>query len=347
MTDSSNKNIQINEIESQQISREFFDCDLFGILPYWKDDMASMEHPVFSLSTQVDKRVLRYEHNGNTITIKPSYDGLPTIHDKDILIYCASHLRAAMNQGEVPSRTIRFVTLDFLTLTQRGSGGCSYERFRDALRRLSGTRIETNIKTGRIRIEEGFGLIDVWRAVKEDSTGRVIAAEIKLSEWLYNAILSNELLSINPQYFDLRKPIERRLYEIAKKHCGSQQSWKIRLNKLQLKAGSGSILREFRRIIREIISDNHLLDYEVSLSDDDVVTFTNRTNKHIATIRQTEVIFLKPETYEKAKIAAPGWDIQALEQQWRDWMAKKKEPPKRPDSAFMAFCRKKAASESP
>ena len=90
MTDSSNKNIQINEIESQQSTREFFNCDLFDSLPYFKDDMASMEHPVFSLTTQVDKRVLRYEHNGNSITIKPGYDGLPTIHDKDILIYAAS-----------------------------------------------------------------------------------------------------------------------------------------------------------------------------------------------------------------------------------------------------------------
>ena len=309
--------------------------------------MASMEHPVFSLSTQVDRRVLRYEHNGNTITIKPGYDGLPTIYDKDVLIFCASYLRAAINQGEVPSRTVRFVTLDFLTLTQRGSGGSSYERFREALRRLSGTRIETNIKTGRIRIEEGFGLIDVWRAVKEDSTGRVIAAEIKLSEWLYNAILSNELLTINPQYFDLRKPMERRLYEIARKHCGSQQSWKIRLDKLQLKAGSSSILREFRRIIREIIADNHLLDYEVSLSDDDMVTFTNRAKKLHASLRQTGFILLKPDTYEKAKAAAPELDINNLEIQWREWIAKKKEPPKRPDAAFIAFCRKKAAHKSP
>jgi len=79
MTDSTDKNIQINEIESQS-TREFFDCDLFNTLPYFKDDMASMEHPVFSLTTQVDKRILRYEHNGNTLTIKTGYDGLPTIH---------------------------------------------------------------------------------------------------------------------------------------------------------------------------------------------------------------------------------------------------------------------------
>jgi plasmid replication initiation protein len=347
MTDSSDKNIQINEIESQQISREFFDCDLFDSLPYFKDDMASMEHPVFSLTTHADKRILHYEHNGNSIRIIPSILGLPTVHDKDVLIYCASHLRVAIAKCEVPSRTVRFAVHDFFTSIGRDTGGCSYERFKESLRRLSGTRIETNIKTGKVRIEENFGLIDVWRAVKEDTTGRVIAIEIKLSEWLYNAILNNELLTISPDYFQLRKPIERRIYEIARKHCGDQDLFKIGLENLHIKMGTKAPLRKLRAQVREIVTDNHLPDYEIALSDDDNVIFTNRDQKHLATVRQMGFILLKPETYEKAKRAAPGWDIHALEQQWRDWIAKKKELPKRPDSAFMAFCRKKAASESP
>ena len=331
MTDSTNKNIQINDIDSQQTSTEFFNCDLFDSLPYFKDDMASMEHPVFSLTTHTDKRILHYEHNGNSIRIIPSILGLPTIHDKDILIYAASHLRAAMNEGGAPSRTVRFTTYDFFTSIGRDTGGCSYERFRESLRRLSGTRIETNIKTGKVRIEKGFGLIDSWEAVKEDTNGRVIAVEIELSKWLYNAILSNELLTISPDYFNLRKPIERRIYEIARKHCGDQELFKIGLEKLQLKVGSSSALWEFRRSIREIVADNHLPDYEITLSDDDHVAFTNRAKKHLATVQQTGFILLKPETYEKARAAAPGWDIHVLEQQWREWISKKKELPRRPN----------------
>ena len=188
-------------------------------------------------------------------------------------------------------------------------------------------------------------MIDSWEAVKEDISGWVIAVEIKLSEWLYNAILANELLTINPDYFELRKPMERRLYEIGRKHCGSQDAFKIGLEKLQLKVGSSSAIREFRRAIKEIVADNHLPDYELALSDDNV-TFTNRMKKRQAIVRQTGLIQLKPETYAKAQAAAPGWDIYAFEQQWRAWIAKKKEPPKRPDAAFIAFCRKKGLNPS-
>lgn len=46
-------------------------------------------------------------------------------------------------------------------------------------------------------------------------------------------------------------------------------------------------------------------------------------------------------TYERAKQAAPGWDVYELERQWREWISKK-ELPQKPDSAFIAFCRKKA-----
>ena len=131
-------------------NRDFFACDIVDTLPYFKDDMASMEHPIFSLSTKPDIRVLHYEHNGNTITIIPSGNGLATIHDKDILLYCASYLRVAIANGLTPSRIVRFAAYDLLVLTNRLTNGRSYERFKDALNRLRGTTINTNIKNNGV-----------------------------------------------------------------------------------------------------------------------------------------------------------------------------------------------------
>lgn len=327
----------------RQTTRDFFACDIFESLACFKDDMASMEHPVFSLATKPDTRTLRYEHNGNTITIIPSTLGLATIFDKDILLYCASQLRAAINRGEMPSRTVRFAAYDFFVSTNRLVDGRHYQLFKIALNRLRGTTINTNIKTGGLTIEEGFGIIDAWRAVKEDKSGRVIAAEIRVSDWFYNSILANELLTINRDYFRIRKPIERRIYEIARKHCGDAPSFKIGLDKLHKKMGSTSPLRKLRFQLQETIKTNHLPDYEIALSDD-MVTFTNRNWKDPTPPPPLPPLsrgpLLRPDTYERAKTFAPGWDVYALAEQWREWV-EKKGMPKNPDGAFIGFCKKK------
>ena len=53
-----------------------------------------------------------------------------------------------------------------------------------------------------------------------------------------------------------------------------------------------------------------------------------------------EVIRLSGDDYERAREAAPGWDIYELERQWREWIIDK-ESPQRPGPAFVAFCRQK------
>ena len=76
---------------------DFFVCDIFDAAP--KGDMASMAHPIFSLSTKPDHRIRRYESGANYVEVKPSADGLATIHDRDVLIYCISQIMAGLNQG--------------------------------------------------------------------------------------------------------------------------------------------------------------------------------------------------------------------------------------------------------
>lgn len=83
-----------------------------------------------------------------------------------------------------------------------------------------------------------FGLVDAAEVVRDESTGRVTKLYIKLSDFLFRAIQSQEVLSLAPDYFRLRKAIERRVYEIARKHCGAQAEWAIGLQLLQAKVGS-------------------------------------------------------------------------------------------------------------
>jgi plasmid replication initiation protein len=319
---------------------DFFVCDLFDAAP--KGDMASMEHPVFSLSTRPDHRVRRYEHKGAYIEIKPSADGLATIHDRDILIYCTSQLMAALNDGKSVSQYVRFRAFDLLSATNRGHDGRGYEQLKAAFERLAGTRITTNITTGNVEILDGFGLIDSFRIIRATRDGRMQEVEIRLSDWVFNAIRHREVLTIHRDYFRLRKPLERRMYELARKHCGRKDEWRISLATLQKKCGSASTAKEFKRLVQNIAGEdqthNHMPDYAVRLEGEDMLVFRSRKSipGPLAAPSPT-VPPLDPETYHDARTMAPGWDVHFLEQQWREWIT---EPPRDVDAAFLGFCRK-------
>jgi plasmid replication initiation protein len=169
----------------------------------------------------------------------------------------------------------------------------------------------------------------------------MVAIEIKLSDWFYKAILTNQLLTISRDYFHLRKPLERRIYELARKHCGDSHQFRIGLSKLHKKIGTPAPLFKFRAAFREIAKTNHLPDYKISLLDD-VVTFTSR--RMSAREGNARLPLLMPETFEKAKRAAPGWDVYYLEREWREWIAGR-DKPNNPDAAFIAFCSKKYQRE--
>lgn len=254
-------------------NRDFFVADIFDNLPF-KDDMASMEHPLFSLSKKKDTRIIEYKHGNAGIKITPSVEGLPTIFDKDILLYCGSLLMAEVNAGRVPPRTLRISTHDLLIATNRIVNGDSYERLRKALERLKGASIQTNIKTNKREIASGFGLIDSWQIIESSRVkNRMLRLEITLSEWFYNSIVGKEVLTINRDYFRLGKPMERRLYEIARKHCGTQAQWTIGLIPLMDKVGSTGTLRLFRSRMKKIATDSHLPDYSMTIDNNDKVTF--------------------------------------------------------------------------
>ncbi|MBV8360238.1 MAG: replication initiator protein A [Deltaproteobacteria bacterium] len=258
-------------------NRDFFVADILD----WalKDDRASMEHPFFSLSKTPDRRVRYYERNGVQITVKPGADGMATIWDKDVLIFCVSQLIEAINQGRPVSRTVRLKAYDLLVTTNRHAGGKNYARLAGAFRRLAGTRIETNIATNGRRVREGFGLLDNWKIIERSpDNSQMVAVELTLNEWLYNATLGREILTLNRDYFRLDGGLERRLYELARKHCGQQAQWTISLSVLHTKSGSGAPLKKFRQHIKSIVSKNALPDYMLSYQmETDQITFASKT----------------------------------------------------------------------
>lgn len=320
---------------------DFFLCDIFDAAP--KSDTASMEHPLFSLATKPDMTPREYSNGKHWVKIAPSPLGLATVHDRDILIYCISQCMARLNQGEQVHPTLRFSAHDLLQTTNRPTNNLGYERFKAALKRLQGTQIETNVTTGGIEQCDVFSFIDSFRTVKETREGRMLAMEITLSKWVFNAIheKGGEILTISRDYFRLRRPLERRLYELARKHCGRNDYWTFKIKTLHERTGSTSSPKEFTRMLREIVEANaahrHIPDYDFKLENDRLIISSLGTlSEHEAHLNMR--ISLRSETYEKARQIAKGWDIYQLEMDWRSWI---KTPPKNPDQAFLGFCRKR------
>ena len=320
-----------------QGARDFFVCDFLSASP--KHDLASMEHPIFSLATRPDRRILSYRHNDTEITVTPSVKGRATIFDADILIFCISQLMAALNAGRPTSRQLTLTAHDLLLATGRETSGDSYRRLRQAFERLAGTRITTNIVTGDTEVTSGFGLIEAWEIVRKTRAGRMVSVSVTLSDWLYQAVLARSVLTLNRDYFSLRRPLERRLYELCRKHCGRQPSWRVSVEVLCKKSGSASPRRVFRAMVREIIREDRLPDYVLTEEPGDIIAVTRRGVVEEEGSAISRGPWLAPETLEEARRLAPGADIYALEAEWRAFAAKK--PPRNPDAAFLGWVGKR------
>lgn len=234
-----------------------------------KNDMASMEAPIYSLAKQKDIKTWLWTSVDGRKTVKviPSVEyGRATIFDKDILIYAISCLAELKNSGFKTTKSLRFSAYSYLKATNRDVSKGAYDRLEDALGRLHGTSIETNIKTGNKISVQRFHILEEAHFLKINN--RLQAVEIKLSDWLYNAVEGLDVLTLNRSYFELHRPLERRLYEIARKHCASKSGWIIGFDNLLKKAGSRASTKEFKRMLKEVIESDLLLDFRISLSVD-------------------------------------------------------------------------------
>lgn len=321
--------------------RDFFVLDISDVVP--KDDTASMEHPIFSLATKPDMRHLEYRAGDSVLKIRPSAKGLPTIFDKDILIFCISQLMHRKNQGKPIGNRVRFSARELLVATNRKTGGNSYQRLEDAFSRLQGAQFVTNVKTGGRGETRFFSLIESGSGFvyHDDERLRLDYCEVILSDWFLNAIEANEVVTISTDYFRLRRPLERRIYEIARKHCGKAPKWQIGLEKLQAKTGSNAPLKRFRFNLHEIIEENNTPFYSIELTDKDLVIF--RPRKPI--VENVRDFPLDEWSLEKGREYArnAGWDFFVVQANWQDMartMIASGNPPKDANKAFVGYCKK-------
>ena len=328
-----------------------------------KDERALMEFPFFALTKRPRMTPFVYDDGAVRLEVQPGHKGIATMWDKDVLIYCASLINDRLERGLPVEPKLRFPAYDFLKLTGRSTSARGYELFLDALDRLQSTAVKTTITSGHEDIQErrAFSWIDRYRVItrKTESGRRVmVAVELTVNEWLWRGLVENRrVLSINRSYFALSMGIERRLYELARKHCGRQRAWRVSLGRLAEKCGSERGLKQFRAELAKVIGRDSLPDYLMAMEQPAegrdglagmIVRFAPRDD------RQPEPdldlfdeppalpppsLALSPRTVDAARRGHPGYDVDALVRAWRDWTLGRRTVLKDPDQAFLAFCR--------
>jgi len=235
-----------------------------------RGDRTLMAFPFFALSKGKWTKPLAYENGSVSIEIVPTAKGAATIYDKEVVLYIASLMIARLEAGEEVGQEFHFTAHDLFCVTGNNPSARSYSRLSQALERLQGTQIKTNIEAGGEGEEGYFSWLSeaklFYTRNKEagGETRRLKAIRVRLCDWLYRAILHDrQILDYASAYFQLG-PVERRLYEIARSSC-ADGAYEMDLDELRRQLGYQNSLPHFRHALKAIVEADAIPDYRIVL----------------------------------------------------------------------------------
>jgi plasmid replication initiation protein len=246
---------------------DFLDSPLHGKV---RGEQSIMDFPLFSLAKRPQMEAMTYGLEGVQIEIKPSASGIATMWDKEILIYVLSLMVQHMHRTSEVQNVFTFNAHDFFRATgvARPSKR-DYDRFIEALGRLQGTQIRTNIKTGTIGTKGFFSwFAEAQATTRETSSGadQLMPVRVQICDWLVRAVSrDSRIYDYHNDYFRLGS-IERRLYELAHCYC-RDESYEMPLNVLGAKIGSASPLRTLKLQLKKIAAENKIPGYSIGLHE--------------------------------------------------------------------------------
>lgn len=200
-----------------------------------------------------DEKPRRFEYKGKFIEFTPGPNGLPTIRDFDVLIYCVTWIANAVLEGRDADvgATYEFEVEDFYKFSGRPQNGNRESTFIQGLERLAGGRILTN--TRPIGLEnQSFHFIEDYQQ-ERDKAGRLKAVRIKLPHTIY-CLAHNEFFdTIHADYFAL-SAVRRLIYLFVNQFCSAEEALPVSFAKLHAATGSATPLRKFLLVIDELVA---------------------------------------------------------------------------------------------
>lgn len=232
-----------------------------------RGERSLMAFPFFALAKTAWMKPLTYQTDTVTIEVRPSASGVATIYDKEIVLYIASLMAAKLEAGDQAGQDFVFTAHDLFQVTGANHSARSYGRLSEALERLQGTQIKTNIEAGGEGEEGFFSWLSEAKLHYTRAKGgerRLKAVKVRLCDWLYRAILlDRHVLDYAAAYFQLG-PIERRIYEVARSNM-EEGGLDLDLATFRLQIGYQNPLANFRQALRGIAGTHAIPGYHVEL----------------------------------------------------------------------------------
>lgn len=243
------------------------DSPLYGEV---RGERSIMAFPFFALTKIAQMKALEYRIGNVSIEVRPSASGVATIYDKEIVLYIASLMVSKMEAGQAIEQDFTFTAHDFFRVTGTSSSARSYERLSDALERLQGTQIRTNIEAGGEGEEGWFSWLSEAKTQYtrgKNGEKRLKAVRVRLCDWLYRAIIKDRrILTYHLDYFRLG-PIERRIYELARSHCENGTAYEVGMEVLRCQVGSQDTLPRFKQALKTIAEADTMPEYQVRIHE--------------------------------------------------------------------------------
>jgi plasmid replication initiation protein len=233
-----------------------------------RDARDLMSYPFFSLAKSKRIEPIDFRQGDVTINVEATAEhGMATIWDADVLIWAASQIVDARDQGLKTSRLMTATPHEILTYIGRGTSVDRYHRLKASLDRLQSTTVATSIRQVSERRRHRFSWINEWKE-RIDSKGRTTGLELILPDWFYAGVLDNAfVLTIDRAYFDLTGGLERWLYRLVRRHGGHQPGgWSFDIEHLYAKSASLSSFRRFGFELRDIVRRQPLPGYQLGFA---------------------------------------------------------------------------------
>lgn len=296
-----------------------------------RDSTDMMPRPFFSLSKRKRLKPIEYKSPDGKVEIKvtanPLY-GMATIWDADILIWLISKIVARRNSGSNDTSPIVHTTVhELLKGIGRAAGGTNYREIMASINRLRHTQVETSIRANGKRYAAFHYLGDMDGLGSEDSA-ELSSLSLRVPEWLLQGIEAGQYITIDRTYYKLTGGVERAIYRAARKHAGNQpQGWKCSVEVLHQKTGSEAALRKFAYAVREIVAEDALPRYAMTMcttkEGKEAVHFVDREFLSVAeqNAQATRRLARHREHARTAWIDA-GRRPAEFDQAWSEWLAK-------------------------